>query len=107
MTQNYKIKAGIERISCFTVTGISIVTSHQSATADINALWEKFFKNSIGTKIPNKADDNIYAVYSDYQGDHTKPYRLTIGYKGTDQSPPPPAMHNITIEARDLSLIHI
>ena len=23
----------------------------------------------------------IYAVYSDYEGDHEKPYRLTIGYR--------------------------
>ena len=105
MSQNYKIKAGIERITSFTVTGLSLVTSHKSATADINALWEKFFKDSIGTKIPNKADDNIYAVYSDYQGDHTKPYRLTIGYKVTDQSPPPQEMHSITIEARDYAAL--
>jgi len=77
----YEIKAGMEQVEGFTVQGISIVTQNDRAADDINALWERFFKESVGTKIDDKEDDNIYAVYSDYEGDHTKPYRLTIGYR--------------------------
>lgn len=79
--QQYEIKAGIERIESFDVIGISIVTNNETGADDINGLWERFFKESVGSKVQDKVDDNIYAVYSDYEGDHTKPYRLTIGHK--------------------------
>jgi predicted transcriptional regulator YdeE len=77
----YEIKAGLAEIEEFDVIGISIVTDNSKATEDINALWERFFKESIGQKVQNKLDNTIYAVYSDYQGDHEAPYRLTIGYR--------------------------
>ncbi len=102
MTQNYEIKAGIENIETFTIAGISIITDNERATTDINALWERFFKDSIGTKIAGKTDDNIYAVYSDYEGDHTKPYRLTIGYKVASEVAD---MHNVQVEARDYAAL--
>jgi len=77
----YDVKAGLVEITAFTVAGISLVTDHTRATEDINILWEQFFTAQIGRNLKNKADDVIYAVYSDYEGDHTKPYRVTIGYR--------------------------
>lgn len=92
MPQQYKIRAGLAEVEEFDVLGISIVTDNSKATDDINALWERFFKESIGQQIPDKLDDTIYAVYSDYQGDHEAPYRLTIGYRmppsGKKETPP-------------------
>ncbi|MCB1720975.1 MAG: effector binding domain-containing protein [Alphaproteobacteria bacterium] len=79
--QDYEIRAGLAEVKAFDVVGISIVTDNSRATDDINALWERFFSESIGQQIPGKTDDTIYAVYSDYQGDHEAPYRLTIGYR--------------------------
>ena len=81
MNNNIEVRAGLVEIDSFDVVGISIVTDNQKATQDINALWEKFFKDSVGQFVPDKANDNIYAVYSDYQGNHEAPYRLTIGYR--------------------------
>ncbi len=78
---HYDVKAGLEKIDGFSVVGISIVTDNDKAAEEINALWEEFFKKQIGQQIENRVDDVIYAVYSDYEGDHTKPYRYTIGYK--------------------------
>jgi len=78
---SYEVKAGLETFESFDVVGVSVVTDNQSGTDDINALWERFFKESVGTKVENKIDDVIYAVYSDYEGDHEAPYRYTIGYK--------------------------
>lgn len=77
----YEVKAGLAEVEPFDVIGISAITDNQKGTADINALWERFFKESIGQSVPGKIDDTIYAVYSDYEGDHEKPYRLTIGYR--------------------------
>ncbi len=79
--QNYEVKAGLQDLESFDVVGVSIKTSNETASEDINALWERFFKESVGQMVENRADDIIYAVYSDYEGDHTKPYRFTIGYK--------------------------
>lgn len=82
--QSYDVKAGLEDIAAFDVVGVTIVTSNESASEDINALWEMFFKESIGQLVESRVDDVIYCVYSDYEGDHTKPYRVTIGYKVKD-----------------------
>lgn len=77
----YEVKAGLAEVDEFDVVGISVVTDNAKGTDDINALWERFFKDSVGQYVPDKVNDNIYAVYSDYEGDHEKPYRLTIGYR--------------------------
>lgn len=80
----YDVKAGLATITDgFTVCGLSVTTHNKDgkATEDINALWEKFFAENIGQRLESRADDTIYAVYSDYQGDHNDPYRLTIGYR--------------------------
>lgn len=81
MNTDYEVKAGLAEVDTFDVVGISIVTDSTKATADINGLWERFFKESVGQYVPDKVNDNIYAVYSDYEGDHEKPYRITIGYR--------------------------
>ncbi|HOO81210.1 MAG TPA: GyrI-like domain-containing protein [Alphaproteobacteria bacterium] len=78
---NYEVRAGLAEVEAFDVVGISTITDNQKGTDDINALWERFFSESIGQQILDKTDDAIYAVYSDYQGDHEAPYRLTIGYR--------------------------
>jgi predicted transcriptional regulator YdeE len=40
---------------------------------------ERFFKENILAKIPNKVNCNILALYTDYEGDHTKPYSWILG----------------------------
>lgn len=82
--KKYEMKAGLASVEAFDVVGISIKTSRETATNDINALWEQFFKDSVGQHVANKIDDVIYCVYSDYEGDFEAPYRITIGYKVSD-----------------------
>ena len=77
----HEIRAGLASVEEFTIAGISTVTTAETATDDINALWEKFFSESTGQFVPGKIDDTIYAVYSDYEGGSEAPYRLTIGYR--------------------------
>ncbi len=84
----YEVKAGLAEVDTFDVVGVSIVTDNTKAAEDINGLWERFFKESTGQYVPDKANDNIYAVYSDYEGDHEAPYRLTIGYRVTGAQTP-------------------
>ncbi len=65
----------------FHVVGITTRTNNAEghATGDINALWQRFFEEAVGEAIPAKDGEAIYAVYHSYEGDHTKPYALTIG----------------------------
>ena len=70
-----------QNLGGFTVVGITTKTSNKDgqATADINALWQRFFEEAVGEAIPAKDGEAIYAIYHSYEGDHEKPYSLTIG----------------------------
>ncbi len=101
----YEVKAGLETLDAFDVVGVSIVTSNESASEDINGVWERFFKESIGQSIGNRVDDVIYAVYSDYEGDHTKPYRFTLGYKVKAADAVPDGLRHVQVQKGDYALM--
>ena len=101
---NFEVKAGLAEVEEFTIIGVSTVTLQEDATTDINALWEQFFKESIGQKIPEKEDDVIFAVYSDYEGDHEAPYRLTIGYR-SKSTEVPEEMTRVSVKAQNYAVI--
>ncbi len=67
----------------FKIIGISVRTTNENlqATIDIPALWSKFFTESIASRIPNKLNNDLYCVYTEYEKDHTKPYTTLLGYK--------------------------
>lgn len=70
-------------IEPFKVIGISVRTTNQNGQAgkDIGALWEKFMSEDIAQQIPNKIDESIYSIYTNYEGDHTQPYDTILGCK--------------------------
>lgn len=91
-----------QKIEGFNIVGLSVVTHNEngSATDDINALWQRFFEENMLHKIESRTENTLYAVYSDYEGDHTKPYRLTIGCKVTEVVADLPAgLHKIHVPA--------
>ena len=93
------------KLEAFTVVGIAVKTTNengQSAT-DIGALWQKFMEQGILEKIPNKINDAIYSVYTDYEGDFTKPYTTVLGCKVSDASVIPEGMTAVNIKTTDYS----
>lgn len=64
-----------------TIVGLAIRTSNDPGKADrdIPQLWEKFMADNTASRIPNKVSETIYAIYTDYEGDHSQPYTLVIG----------------------------
>jgi len=104
MAEKYEVKAGIADVESFDIVGVSTITDNQKGTDDINALWERFFKESVGQSTSNKTDDVIYAVYSDYEGDHEKPYRLTIGYRVSNEQTPD-NMHRVTVKSQEYAVM--
>jgi len=73
----------IQQIKKFSVIGISVRTSNENGQAvnDITTLWNKFMSEGILEKIPNKIDNSIYCIYTEYEKDHTKPYTVILGCK--------------------------
>lgn len=82
----------------FKVAGIAIHTSNESM-AEIGALWGRFYKEGIQGKIPNKTDGSVIGLYTEYEGDHTKPYTLLIGCKVSKAENLPEGFSTKTIPA--------
>lgn len=72
-----------KKVQKFSVIGISVRTTNENEQAgqDIPALWNKFMSEGIAEKIPNKIDNSIYCIYTEYEKDHTKPYTTILGCK--------------------------
>ena len=67
----------------FKVIGIAVRTTNENGQSaqDIGQLWGKFMSEGISEKIPNKVDGNLFSVYTNYEGDHSKPYDTILGCK--------------------------
>lgn len=71
------------KIESFKVIGITVNTTNENgqSTKDIGQLWEKFMSEGTANKIPNKVDETIFSVYTNYEGDHTHAYDTILGCK--------------------------
>jgi predicted transcriptional regulator YdeE len=70
-------------VESFYIIGIAVRTTNENmqAAVDIPQLWNKFMSENIIALIPNKIDDTIYSIYTDYEADYTKPYTTLLGCK--------------------------
>jgi predicted transcriptional regulator YdeE len=66
---------------------------------DIGAHWERFYSENIIGEIPDKIDNEVLGLYTDYEGDHTQPYTLILGCRVDTGHAMPPGhgMTNISI----------
>ncbi len=87
-------------IASFEVVGISVRTEKKDGQAirDIGALWNRFMTESVQQNIPNKSEETIYAVYTNYEGDYTQPYDLVLGCKVESTDAIPEGMTSVTIQ---------
>ncbi|WP_426482447.1 GyrI-like domain-containing protein [Chryseobacterium sp. R2ACT005] len=71
------------KVEPFKVIGISVRTTNENeqAAKDIPVLWEKMINEDILNSIPDRIDNTIYSIYTDYEKDHTKPYTTVLGCK--------------------------
>lgn len=67
----------------FNVIGIAIRTTNKEAIENgtIQKLWQQFFTESISSKIKNKIDNAIIALYYDFESDKNGEYNLLIGVR--------------------------
>ena len=92
-------------LTSFDIVGISVRTSNAQGEAmnDIPKLWEKFMVEQIVNKIPNKLNNDIYAVYTEYEGDHMKPYTMVLGCRVNNLDTIPEGMVSTTIHTGNYS----
>jgi len=79
----------------FTVIGISARTTNaKEMTADgvIGPMWGRLMQQGLLAKIPNKTDQNIVAVYTDYASDHNGEYTFVLGARVTSDADVPAGM---------------
>ena len=90
-------------VAPFQLIGISVRTTNENnqAAKDIEVLWHRFMQEQCLANIPNKVDDTVYAVYTEYEGDHTKPYTTFIGCKVSSTDQIPEGMSSVMIEGGD------
>jgi len=86
------------KIDAFHVIGISIQTSNAEGQSgqDIPNLWTKFMSENVAASIPNKVSDEIYCIYTNYEGDHTKPYTTLLGCKVSGLAQIPEGLKGMT-----------
>ena len=65
----------------FNIIGLAIRTTNENgqSSSDIPQLWNQFLSANSVPQIPNKIDNAIYCVYTNYEQDHTKPYTTLLG----------------------------
>ena len=88
----------IQYESSFAIAGIAARASNSNAH-EIAELWRRFYEAGIAEQIAARMDDSVYGVYSDYEGDHTGIFTVTIGCAVTEIAPVPEGMSKITISA--------
>lgn len=86
-------------MEAFHVVGITVRTTNENGQAmhDIPALWDRFFKEDISSRIVDKTSDDLYCLYTDYEKDHTKPYTAMLGHPVANLDSIPEGMVGKTI----------
>ncbi|SEW37859.1 Predicted transcriptional regulator YdeE, contains AraC-type DNA-binding domain [Chitinophaga sp. YR573] len=89
-----------QELKSFNIIGIAVRTTNENGQAgiDIPVLWDKFISEGIADKIPGKVDNTVYSVYTEYEGDFTKPYTTVLGCKVNTADTIPEGMKGIVIE---------
>jgi predicted transcriptional regulator YdeE len=91
----------------FTVVGIAVRTSNAEQTKPerpIGKQWERLFKEGVLAAIPNKADGNIVALYTEYASDKDGEYTYLLGARVTKVESVPVGMVAKNIPARQYAV---
>ncbi|HXX99953.1 MAG TPA: GyrI-like domain-containing protein [Candidatus Limnocylindrales bacterium] len=91
----------------FYIVGIEARTSAEkemSGQGVIGLQWQKFMQEGVLQKIPNKADQNVYAVYTDFANKRAGEYSIVIGARVTDKSKVPEGLVLKTIPAGNYAI---
>lgn len=94
-------------IEQYYIIGMAIRTTNENGQSgiDIPLLWHTFMTENIAAQIPNKVDNTVYSVYTDYELDHTKPYTTIFGCRVSSLNEIPRGLTGTTIEGGKYAVI--
>lgn len=62
------------------IVGIELRTDNsEGGFKKISEHWRRFYAEQVLQSIPNRKNDSVIALYTDYEKDHTRPYSLILG----------------------------
>ena len=69
------------------VVGVKIKTTNQNGKSieDIGMTWQKLFADGIYEKIQDKVNNKTIGLYTEYEGDYTKPYTFVAGAEVSEE----------------------
>ena len=89
----------------FQLIGIALkkktFNANGQSAVDCGNLWQEFETRNISSQISNGSEREIYAVYYDYDGDHTKPFSYFIGCRVSNNMETPEGLEMLTIPESD------
>ncbi|MGB5434320.1 MAG: GyrI-like domain-containing protein [Maribacter sp.] len=90
----------VQEIEPFKIIGIAVQSTNEGGKSakDMGDLWGRFYSEEIASKIPNKIDETIYAIYTDYESDYTGSYMAIIGLRVNKLNNIPDGMAGRTFE---------
>lgn len=91
----------------FKVIGITRKISNDNAQKEIPEMWKEFILENYMEKIPNIKSNSIMALYTDYEGDHTKPFNYTIGCEVTSIGEVPAGMNGVSVPGNKYALFKV
>lgn len=96
-------------IPSFNVIGIAVRTTNEQGQSgtDIPALWHQFMSEGILEKIPSRASNDLYCIYTEYEKDHTRPYTTILGCRVENTGHIPEGMVLKNIEAGNYEKIPV
>ena len=99
----------VENLNEFQVVGISVRTTNENdqSLKDIGALWNKFYFDNIMGKISQKENEEIIALYTDYEKDEMKPYSVLLGHRVKNISFIPEGMASKFVPASKYAIFHV
>jgi predicted transcriptional regulator YdeE len=92
------------------IIGLELRTSNDVAFETIPAHWQCFMNEEVLKRIPNRASDNIYAVYTNYQnpGINNKGiYSCVIGAAARDTKKIPDGLVAISLPASTYQVVAV
>lgn len=95
------------KVEAITLIGIKLpgktFNANGQSSIDCGNLWARFSKENVHKSITGKISDDVYAVYHDYEGDHTQPFGYFIGCKVDAGTIPTEGLDKLTIPAGEYS----
>jgi predicted transcriptional regulator YdeE len=90
----------------FDVVGIGVCTNNTEGVGTIGELWARFGEEGIAELIEG-IDDDLHAVYSGYESDHTGDYDYLIGKRVSPQSELPMEMSRVRVPPARYAVITV